>query len=113
MFDFMLMFEPYENRKVARFENGDLIISTARVTDTEHPFETGIAHPQYNRNHIIIVEEYDSLEDAKEGHERWVAFMTKGDLPDELIDVSSSHIKRVSEMLGRNPLDDVMEKEDA
>lgn len=72
--------------KVARLEQGDLVVDTCVAPDTGK-FETGISHPDYDEGHFIIVEEYEDEEAAKEGHERWVAAMTASELPDELLDV--------------------------
>jgi len=85
---FVGMMGNYEERKVARFEEGDLIVSTCRVTDSTQPYETAVSHPRYNDGAWVIVEQYDDEETAAEGHEKWVAKMTTSDLPEELYDVS-------------------------
>lgn len=63
LFDFM-MAAPYEQRKVARFEKDGFMVDTAAVNDSEHPFETAVEHPNYNDGKMVIVEEYDSKEEA-------------------------------------------------
>jgi len=74
--------------KVA-FYKGDFFVSTiSGVEDSEHPFETAVSHKQYYGGKWICVEEYDTLEDAKVGHEKWIGIMKN--LPDNLVDVSTS-----------------------
>jgi quinol monooxygenase YgiN len=93
MFDFMSMTGNYENRKVSRFELGKLIVDTCSVTDTGHPYETAVAHPQFNDNKWIVVEQYDSREDAVKGHNKWVETMTSRDkFPHTLKDVCTSTV---------------------
>ena len=89
MFEFLNMINNYEERKVARFEEGDLIIDTCLVTDSMRPYETAVQHPSYNRGDWIIVEGYESIEEAQTGHDRWVKIMTSQELPKELVDVST------------------------
>lgn len=95
-FAFLDAIGTYEQRKVARYESGPLGIDTCLATDTGF-YETAIAHPFYNEGKWVIVEEYTNKELAKAGHDRWVAIMSKPELPDELLDVSSSFF---AELLG-------------
>jgi len=90
LFDFLGMFDNYDERKVDRFEKGKLIIDTCSVTDSDQPFETGIQHPKFNDGKWIIVEMYDSKEEAQIGHNKWVKKMTAKRLPKELRDVSTA-----------------------
>jgi len=73
MFGFMGMMDDYEDRKIARYddEKTGLMVSTCSVTDSSAGYETAIEHPSYNGGHIIIVEEYTSVEKAKKGHAKW------------------------------------------
>lgn len=64
MFNFLFA-EPYEQRKVDRFEQDQLIVDTVAVNDADNPFETAILYPEYNNNEPIVVEEYVSKEDAQ------------------------------------------------
>lgn len=93
MFDFFSMADNYEERKVARYDgkNG-LCVDTALVTDSEKDYETGITHPSYNEGSWVIVELYDTEEEAKAGHDIWVKRMTGKKLPGQLKDVSSCTI---------------------
>ena len=93
MFDFFDMADTYEDRKIARLDGkNELLVSTAMVTDSEQPFETAIAHPNYNTGQIIIVEMYNTKSDAEKGHSKWVKLMTAKKLPDKLLDVSTASI---------------------
>jgi len=100
MFDFLSMIGTYEARKVARLEQDDLVVSTARVTDSNRPYETGISHPNYSDGKWVIVESYDSLEDAKAGHDKWVGRMTTEPLPAQLVDCANSGIGQFVRSLG-------------
>ena len=71
----------YASRKVARFEKDDLMVSTCSVTDADKPYETAVAHPSYNDGKIVIVEDYNTVEEAQTGHDKWVKTMTAKKLP--------------------------------
>lgn len=92
MLDFFDMMGNYELRAVARFEQDGLVIDTCAVTDAAQPYETGICHPSYNDGKWIIVELYDTREEAQIGHDKWVKTMTANELPKWLQDVSSAAI---------------------
>lgn len=93
MFKYVDMRDNYEQRKVGRYELGDdILISTAYVNDGTQPYETAIFHPDYRNGNCIVVEAYSATADAKLGHDKWVAIMTLGALPDELSDCGNSHI---------------------
>jgi hypothetical protein len=87
----------YEDRKVGRFDDEatGLVVSTARVSDSDRPYETAIGHPGYNDGKYVIVEMYDTHEEAEAGHARWVGAMTGGDLPKSLRDVSEAEIAKL------------------
>uniref|UniRef100_A0A6M3IJR3 Uncharacterized protein n=1 Tax=viral metagenome TaxID=1070528 RepID=A0A6M3IJR3_9ZZZZ len=91
MFDFFDIenSRDYEERKVANtvLKDGSCI-DTCAVTDTDANYETGIQSPFYNNNSWVIVEEYDTLEEAKIGHKKWCDAMAKK--PKQLVDVSRS-----------------------
>jgi len=94
------MIDTYEDRKVDRYDGEDgLFISTALVTDSKQPYETGICHPAYNDGEMVIVEMYDTKEDSQVGHDRWVLKMTAEELPSELIDVSTSMTAKFSDIV--------------
>ena len=78
-----------EKDEVARDETGDVIVDTCYRSETGM-FETGVSHPQYNSGKWIIVEEYETREQARAGHDKWLAVMTADELPDTLVDVSTA-----------------------
>lgn len=91
MLNFMDMLGNYDSRKVDRYEGGEgFFISTAYVCDSDKPYETAVAHPEYADGKIIIVECYDTKSEAQKGHDRWVKKMASEELPEELVDVSKS-----------------------
>lgn len=90
MFNFLSMTDNYEDRLVKNTKIKDGVIDTAAVTDSAQPFETGIEHSRYNGGAWVIVELYDSKEEALVGHEKWVKTMSKKTLPKQLKDVSTS-----------------------
>lgn len=95
MINFMNVIGTYDERKIDKFEEGDLIIDTCLVTDSEKPYETAISHPKFNNGKWVIVELYDTKEEAKKGHNKWVKIMTSKEFPKELNDVSSAKIAQV------------------
>ena len=99
MFNFFSMMGNYEDRKVGRYETDELIVSTARVTDSGAPYETAVSHDNYNDGKFVIVENYWSLDDATDGHERWVNVMTSPILPESLRDVSMAGIAQLLDMV--------------
>ena len=98
MFDWLFV-APHSERVVASFEKDDLVVDTAAVTDGTHPFETGITWPSeyHGSASWVIVEAYDTKEEAQLGHNKWVAAMTAADLPDELRDCSNSAIRQFAD----------------
>ena len=111
MFSFFDMLDTYESRCVDRHEDGDLLVSTAAVIDSDHPYETAVAHPAFNGGLIVIVETYDTVEDAESGHQKWVQIMTAPELPAELKDVSTCGIVKLAAALGYD-LNETFENED-
>ncbi len=95
MFKFIDMIGNYESRVVARTDiNYGFGISTAEVNDGEKPYETAIAHPEYNSGKLIIVEAYDTRDEAQAGHIKWKNVMTADLLPNELVDCCNSELQR-------------------
>ena len=100
MFDFLSDPMNYEQRKVARHEDGGMLISTAAVSDADDPYETAVWHPQYNGGKVVTVETYLTRDAAERGHQQWVARMTQNELPARLYDVSSSGIAALRDDCG-------------
>lgn len=63
-------FTPYEERLVENTKNNDYEIDTCFCNDT-NKYETAICR---NNNDWIIVEEYDTKEQSKINHKKWVEF---------------------------------------
>ena len=81
---------PHSEREIAHDETEDLVVDTVAVNDSEQPFETGIKHPLYNDGRWIIVEMYNTKEEAVIGHNKWVEKMTAAELPDQLEEKGTS-----------------------
>jgi len=97
MFNFFDMMNNYEDRKIDRFENKDVMVDTCSVSDGSHPYETAVQHIFYNNNVWIIVQAYDTKEEAQEGHNKWVKIMTSEPLPDYLMDCNNSGISQLAD----------------
>ena len=95
LFDFLSMAGNYEDRKVDRYEEGVVMVDTCLVTDSEQPYETAVSHPKFNGGDLIIVELYDTKEQAQIGHDRWVKTMTVDTLPESIKDVSTAEIAKL------------------
>jgi hypothetical protein len=95
MFDFFLMADNYEQRKVGRLDADWGFVSTAYVNDADKPYETAIKHRDYNGGKMVIVEPYDTRDEAVTGHERWVATMTSPTLPDRLVDKGRAELAQL------------------
>lgn len=110
MFDFMSMAGNYEDRKVARDELEWGFVSTAEVNDGVKPFETAVRSKLYARvdkpyqtDDMIIVEAYQSREEAAAGHTRWVAAMTGDNPPKELVDCCNSGVGQMLKAINSIP----------
>jgi len=102
MLDFLDMIGNCESRKVAWYEKINLKVDTCAVNDSDKPFETAISHPQYNDGDWIIVELYDTKEEAIAGHNKWVKTMTADELPKILKDVSSATIAKCYDIFDKD-----------
>jgi len=98
MFNFFYDIGNYEQRKIARYDGDGLMIDTARCSDGKQPYETAVESPLYNNGKMIIVEAYDTPEQAQQGHDRWVAIMTTKP-PDKLVDCLNAEITAFGESL--------------
>lgn len=86
----------YEQRKVAHYESKGIIVDTSAVSDSDFPYETGINSKKYYTREWVIVENYNSKEEASIGHNKWVKLMKSKNPPKKLKDVSGfvSKVKR-------------------
>ena len=84
--------EPIYLGGVDRYTGDNFVVDTTKVSDSAEPYETGIKHPAYNENAWVIVEMYNTIQEAEKGHKKWIKTMTKPNLPKQLEDVSTSFI---------------------
>ena len=82
----------YEQRKVANHKDDNVTVDTVRITDSDHNFETAVLSDEYKSGKWIVLEEYDTIEQAKVGHDKWVKIMTTEPLPETITDVSTSNV---------------------
>jgi len=101
MFGILGMINNYELRKVANTQVGGASIDTCAVTDSARPYETGIKHSRYNDGWWIIVQLYDSKEEAEVGHKKWVELFSRDELPPRLVDVNESCFSQAFGGVGR------------
>lgn len=97
MFDFLADIGTYESRRVGRYDDEKLMVSTAGVSDGNYPYETAVRHPDYNNNQMVIVQAYDTKQEAEAGHAEWVERMTKEPLPEFLQDCQNSEVSQFLE----------------
>jgi hypothetical protein len=87
MLGFLDMAGTHEQRAVANYEKNGVEFDTCLITDyPDTPYETGMAHPDYNKGRWVIVEAYKTKEEAQAGHDKWVALYEEGNLPSEIDD---------------------------
>lgn len=91
MFNFFDMMDNYEDRKIDNYQGENFEIDTCRVTDASSPYETAIKHELFNDGKWIVIEEYDTAEEAQQGHDQWVDQLNNTPV-DQLVlkDVSTS-----------------------
>lgn len=95
MFEFLNGLGNYNDRVIGRDDFDWGFVSTARVTDGSQPIETAVKHTDYNDGKIVIVEGYDDVEAAKDGHAKWLATMIAENLPDSLTDCANSQLQKI------------------
>jgi hypothetical protein len=69
----------YPDRAVARDEFPWGMVDTCAVSDVPEPYETAIAHEDYGNGSgggMVIVEAYQTRDEALAGHKRWIEIMT-------------------------------------
>lgn len=100
MFGFLNDYGNYEARKVGR-DNFDWgFVSSCRVSDGAKPYETAVKHSRYRSDGMVIVEAYETKEEALAGHKKWVKKMTGKKLPAKLVDCNNSELGQLIEALG-------------
>ena len=96
------MLDNYEERVVDHFETTTVVVDTCRVTDGFKPYETAVMHNDYNHGRWMIVEAYATIDQAKDGHNRWVKTMTQEKLPGELKNVVNCEIALLDKIAGNS-----------
>jgi len=81
----------FAEREVAQYNQDSLFVDTCRVNDGKKPYETAVAFPLYNDGSMVIVEAYDTKEEAQAGHDKWVNIMLTCP-PDKLVDCQNGSI---------------------
>lgn len=94
IFGFLSDVGNYEDRLVENTKLPNLaVVDTVRVSDAEKDYETAVSHPDYNEGDWIVVEAYDTAQQAKEGHAKWVNVMEEP--PDMLEDKGLAGVRRL------------------
>jgi hypothetical protein len=91
---FRNLFESHENRLVENTSINGAEIDTCKVYDSKLLYETGIRHREYNDGHWVIVEAYNTKDDAMKGHQRWVKLLYKK-LPENLVGIDQTEIGEI------------------
>lgn len=101
MINFMGMADNYEDRKIDRWESKDglQMVDTCTVNDGRKPYETAVLHPDYNNGKMVIVECYDTKDDAQIGHDKWLNLVLNNKLPSALVDCANSEISQLCEQV--------------
>jgi hypothetical protein len=86
----------YVSRKVARKEFDWGFVSTCYATDTKL-FETAISHNKYNEGKLVIVQTYQTKQEAERGHDEWLAKIITD--PPKLVDVSGAGLANLIDLL--------------
>lgn len=91
MFDFMSMTDNYDQRKLSNYEGKDIegnkfVLDTCLVTDSIKPYETAFSHKFYNDGLWVILESYDTKEEATVGHDKYIELFTNHELPETVKD---------------------------
>ena len=85
LFGFFTMANNYDLRVVKNTERNTFTLDTAMVTDRALPYETAVAHKNFNDGDWIVLEWSETKEDAERTHDKWLAKLDAG--VDSLLDV--------------------------
>jgi|SRR6185437_5746899 len=100
MFGFLEDVGNYDTRKVGRDDTPHGWISTARISDGARPYETAVNDRRYSRanggKEMVIVEAYDTIDDARAGHAKWLSAMTSDAPPLYLDDCCNAGIAQLA-----------------
>lgn len=101
--DFLSMADNYKDRKIANDTINEVMIDTVEVNDNyEFPYETGVCSKFYNNNKWVIVEQYQTKEQAEIGHSKWLKqFTNKDKMPQTLKDVSTCGVAQLRNIFAK------------
>lgn len=85
IFGILTMKDNYDLRVVKNTERSTFILDTALVTDRVLPYETAVAHKDFNDGQWIVLEWSKTKEDAEKAHDKWLAKLDAG--VDSLLDI--------------------------
>lgn len=70
-------------------------VRTCSTPDGTRPYETFVKHPEYHAEIAMSVEAYETEEEAKAGHDRWVEMYQQDTLPATIEETCNSPIARM------------------
>jgi len=85
LFGILTMSDNYKSRVVKNTKRNTFTLDTVRVADRELPYETAVAHKDFNDGDWIVLEWSETKEDAERTHDKWLAKLDAG--VDSLLDV--------------------------
>lgn len=97
IFDFLNDIGNYESRKVMREDLPEGFVSTCFVSDGKQPFETAISHKEWDNGKLVIVQAYDTMEEAALAHLEWVEKFKNKDFPDEIFDCKNALLTQLDD----------------
>ena len=69
------MSDNYDKRCVANDKRANFTLDTALVTDRDWLYETAVHHRCFNDDCWIILDGCDTIEEAREIHQKWLDFL--------------------------------------
>ncbi len=87
MFEWCDMIGTWEQRNVANYKNDIFVIDTSYVTDRPLHYETAICHKDFNDGEWIVLGWSETVEKAKEYHDKCVKQFTSNPYPVTIEDV--------------------------
>lgn len=85
LFGMFTMKDNYDLRVVKNTKRNAFTLDTAMVTDRALPYETAVAHKDFNDGQWIVLKWSATKEDAEKAHDKWLAKLDAG--VDSLLDI--------------------------
>lgn len=73
----MMMASDYNSRKVERTKRENFTLDTCKVYDRSWLYETAVCHRDFNNNNWIILDGYDTEDEAIKMHNTWLKLLEK------------------------------------